>query len=288
MPALARKLRFADYFALAFGTIDRKSTRLNSSHTVIYSLSLHDALPIAPRCESSFRTTLRPLNACPRAQTPPCRLLRARLWNDGRCRLAGVDARLAGPQRAARRHVGFRIRRNPLAASRLRLRPVGAAAPGRGGRSCLHGPGFPANRQLFYGLDDAAGVLHRLPVGSGGGGQTCRLYFPFAGFIRIVPSRWSARLPAASAARYCTHAVSRAPELPRDTIERQFSELDDDVGTSSLRRPVRYQRCLRGSCQFSSSVSRRSIDFHRADTSNRPLFHDRIRIGAQGGGGSPF
>src|SRR5476649_692884 len=27
---------------------DRKSTRLNSSHTVIYTLSLHDALPILP------------------------------------------------------------------------------------------------------------------------------------------------------------------------------------------------------------------------------------------------
>src|SRR5215211_712043 len=27
---------------------DRKSTRLNSSHTVIYTLSLHDALPISP------------------------------------------------------------------------------------------------------------------------------------------------------------------------------------------------------------------------------------------------
>src|SRR5882672_10082553 len=27
---------------------DRKSTRLNSSHTVIYTLSLHDALPIWP------------------------------------------------------------------------------------------------------------------------------------------------------------------------------------------------------------------------------------------------
>src|SRR5476649_917578 len=27
-------------------TIDRKSTRLNSSHTVIFTLSLHDALPI--------------------------------------------------------------------------------------------------------------------------------------------------------------------------------------------------------------------------------------------------
>src|SRR5882672_8268858 len=28
---------------------DRKSTRLNSSHTVIYTLSLHDALPIYAR-----------------------------------------------------------------------------------------------------------------------------------------------------------------------------------------------------------------------------------------------
>src|SRR5476649_1940325 len=28
-------------------TTDRKSTRLNSSHTVIYTLSLHDALPIS-------------------------------------------------------------------------------------------------------------------------------------------------------------------------------------------------------------------------------------------------
>src|SRR5215204_3910853 len=30
----------------ATSRIDRKSTRLNSSHTVIYTLSLHDALPI--------------------------------------------------------------------------------------------------------------------------------------------------------------------------------------------------------------------------------------------------
>src|SRR5476649_1291930 len=30
-------------------SIDRKSTRLNSSHTVIYTLSLHDALPIYAR-----------------------------------------------------------------------------------------------------------------------------------------------------------------------------------------------------------------------------------------------
>src|SRR5438034_349329 len=33
----------------AHGDGDRKSTRLNSSHTVIYTLSLHDALPISDR-----------------------------------------------------------------------------------------------------------------------------------------------------------------------------------------------------------------------------------------------
>src|SRR5438034_701285 len=35
------------------GTSDRKSTRLNSSHTVIYPLSLHDALPIYPTVRQS-------------------------------------------------------------------------------------------------------------------------------------------------------------------------------------------------------------------------------------------
>src|SRR5476649_2786119 len=33
---------------------DRKSTRLNSSHTVIYTLSLHDALPICPLRSLSY------------------------------------------------------------------------------------------------------------------------------------------------------------------------------------------------------------------------------------------
>src|SRR5437588_40658 len=33
--------------------LDRKSTRLNSSHTVISTLSLHDALPICPRSKKS-------------------------------------------------------------------------------------------------------------------------------------------------------------------------------------------------------------------------------------------
>src|SRR5690348_11192457 len=35
--------------------VDRKSTRLNSSHPSIYTLSLHDALPIYPAARSSSR-----------------------------------------------------------------------------------------------------------------------------------------------------------------------------------------------------------------------------------------
>src|SRR5476649_2695051 len=38
------------WWGAATKSIDRKSTRLNSSHTVIYTLSLHDALPISGRC----------------------------------------------------------------------------------------------------------------------------------------------------------------------------------------------------------------------------------------------
>src|SRR5882672_2143193 len=35
---------------------DRKSTRLNSSHTVIYTLSLHDALPISGERRHEYAT----------------------------------------------------------------------------------------------------------------------------------------------------------------------------------------------------------------------------------------
>src|SRR5476649_391154 len=38
--------RFAVLMSSGPGKSDRKSTRLNSSHTEIYTLSLHDALPI--------------------------------------------------------------------------------------------------------------------------------------------------------------------------------------------------------------------------------------------------
>src|SRR5882672_5470690 len=46
---ITRKIRV--WRAKPNGQADRKSTRLNSSHTVIYTLSLHDALPICERPE---------------------------------------------------------------------------------------------------------------------------------------------------------------------------------------------------------------------------------------------
>src|SRR5882672_1480762 len=43
---------------------DRKSTRLNSSHTVIYTLSLHDALPISsPAAQRTLASALVSLSA---------------------------------------------------------------------------------------------------------------------------------------------------------------------------------------------------------------------------------
>src|SRR5476649_905492 len=41
---------------------DRKSTRLNSSHTVIYTLSLHDALPIWAKADRRLHMDFAVLN----------------------------------------------------------------------------------------------------------------------------------------------------------------------------------------------------------------------------------
>src|SRR4029453_13076694 len=65
----------------ALPPIDRKSTRLNSSHTEIYTLSLHDALPICVKrgsttisrallCALASVTHLKP-HGCASAALPP-------------------------------------------------------------------------------------------------------------------------------------------------------------------------------------------------------------------------
>src|SRR5476649_1861868 len=58
---------------------DRKSTRLNSSHTEIYTLSLHDALPILvnvfvrPRVTIARSASLTRVRTSAYASTPPAR-----------------------------------------------------------------------------------------------------------------------------------------------------------------------------------------------------------------------
>src|SRR6476646_7990274 len=46
-------------------TADRKSTRLNSSHTEIYTLSLHDALPIYPNSNAIMANWVGSVNVHP-------------------------------------------------------------------------------------------------------------------------------------------------------------------------------------------------------------------------------
>src|SRR5882672_1369308 len=74
--------------------IDRKSTRLNSSHTVIYTLSLHDALPISTALMSSGETKPRPRKkACARPAA-----------------ISAIVARGDAPYRSEERRVGKECR----------------------------------------------------------------------------------------------------------------------------------------------------------------------------------
>src|SRR5476649_2232701 len=62
----------AKHFAAAPTPPDRKSTRLNSSHTEIYTLSLHDALPICLAAYTSL-ATLEIEDHRPQAAIDDCR-----------------------------------------------------------------------------------------------------------------------------------------------------------------------------------------------------------------------
>src|SRR5260221_595337 len=52
--AASRRIKAPEYASV----LDRKSTRLNSSHTEIYTLSLHDALPISRYCTRPLSNSL--------------------------------------------------------------------------------------------------------------------------------------------------------------------------------------------------------------------------------------
>ena len=211
-----------------------------------------------------------------RAQTPPRRLLRARIWHDGRRWMASPDGRLAGTQRAARRDSGFCPWGSFVVARRLCLWPMGTAASGRCWRGRLHCRGFSAGCQLFHRVDDAASVLHRVPVGSGCRGETCGVHLSIAEFARIVSSRGAAGFPAASGVGHRAYDFSCGAQLPGHPLERQFSELDDGDRALTLRPPPGHQRRSWRSCQFSSRVSHDALRINPAHAPDRAVFHDRI------------
>src|SRR5947207_99413 len=117
--------RYQTVFAHATGAVaapDRKSTRLNSSHTVIYNLSLHDALPIS-RQQGSTRSHCALMRLRPTANASlhrmkssilfpgvPCRCrptsrgrATTKTWPDIRLFLRTQPARL--PRQIGRAHV---------------------------------------------------------------------------------------------------------------------------------------------------------------------------------------
>src|SRR5579875_975208 len=117
--------------------IDRKSTRLNSSHTEIYTLSLHDALPIYARSHRAGDELDRGLERLPLARAVG---LRRRLDDVGGHRSEEHTSEL----QSHRDLHSFPTRRSsdlcPQSSRRRRTRPrPGASSP----RSCCRSTAAP-------------------------------------------------------------------------------------------------------------------------------------------------
>src|SRR5438034_526769 len=99
---------------------DRKSTRLNSSHTVIYTLSLHDALPISPRGAAFTAASVLSLRE-------PRNLLVLRLCVHERPNFIALDARALEPVQVARSFRPFRHAASIACRQRLVRSEIGRA-----------------------------------------------------------------------------------------------------------------------------------------------------------------
>ena len=120
----------------------------------------------------------------------------------------------------------IRHRRRAAAAHRLRLRPAGHGHARRRRRGRLHRESFSPVDQLRHRLDDGAGLLHRLSVGSRRRRQNCRLTFS----QRSI--RWSsiASPDGRCTCRTCSSGWGSPgfspAQLSRHPAERDFPELD--------------------------------------------------------------
>src|SRR5712675_1943322 len=77
--------------------------------------------------------------------------------------------------------------------------------------------------QWVQRLPDAAGVLHRLPMGGGGCRQACCVYLSNAGFFRIVSRGGATRFSATPGIGCGTYNISLRAELSGHPLECQFS-----------------------------------------------------------------
>src|SRR6267143_1084370 len=90
-----------------------------------------------------------------------------------------------------------------------------------------HGASFSAACQLLHGMDDDAGLLHRLPMGSRRRRTDRSLYFPCARFNRTVSRCRKGRVLTASGNRSGPDWLADVAELSRRPAERDLSKLDN-------------------------------------------------------------
>jgi len=136
---------------------------------------------------------------------------------------------------------------------------MGAAASERRRRGRLHRSGISAGRELLHWLDDAAGVLHRVPWEAVAVGKLAAYIFPSLEFVRIVSCCGASPFSCRVCSWGSDSRFSCSSQLPGHSLERQFSELDDGDGPPSLRHPLVHQRRSWRSCQFSSRISHDSL-----------------------------
>ncbi len=148
-------------------------------------------------------------------------------------------------------------------------------------RSRLHRASFSAVRQLPYRLDDAARLLHRLPMGSGCARQTRRLPFPATGHLRTLSNRRTARFSPAPNSRHCHHAFPDHAELPRHSRQRHVPKLGHIGGACGLSRSRICQRTDGLRVAHAAPFQPRSARFHFAHPADRAVLCHRFRVRAQ-------
>ena len=139
--------------------------------------------------------------------------------------------------------------------------------------------------QLCDRLDDAAGLCHRMPVGSGGHRAPGIVYFPRSKLPRALPHLRPACFSAARVARSGADRVAAGAQLSRYSLERDVSECDDLRSAAAGRD---FRRSGSGSWprrKFFAPVQRRAAGVDTAGVANCAVLHDRVRSGIEGGRG---